>query len=76
MCHGEYFRDPSLFSLIDSVWSGTKGAVSSQDRETGTPDNCRVCSCCNLPIIHRCNGSNKGLQYMLLFLDLAKVILN
>ena len=29
----EYFRDQSLFSLIDSVWSGTKGAIDSQDSE-------------------------------------------
>ena len=46
ICHVEYFRDPSLFSLIDSVWSGTRGAVSSQDSESGTQNNnyCLVCS--------------------------------
>ena len=37
-----YSRDPSLFSLIDSVWSGTRGAVDSQDSENSVKDGKQV----------------------------------
>ena len=38
----EYFRDLSLFSLIDSIWSGTKGAVDSQDSQNSVTEGKQV----------------------------------